>query len=57
LTNAEAAKQRDAAIQNPVAAIAAHDFINARRYSDEEIRLKNLMHDLQNEASTGHVTS
>jgi len=40
-----------------VAAIAAHDFINARRYSDEEIRLKNFMHDLQNKASTGHVTS
>jgi hypothetical protein len=36
----EATKQRSLAIQNMVAAIAKHDFIAARRYSDEEARLK-----------------
>jgi hypothetical protein len=56
LTIAEIAKQRDAAIQSMVAAIAAHDFINARRYSDDEIRLKTFIHDLQNKASAGHIT-
>jgi hypothetical protein len=57
LTIAEAAKQRDAAIQNMVAAIADHDFIDARRYSDAEVRLKNLLHDLQNKALAGHNTT
>ena len=46
LTLAEATKQRETAIRNMVASIARHDFINARRYSDEETRLKNLIHDL-----------
>jgi hypothetical protein len=55
LTSAEAAKQRGAAIQNLVAAIVAHDFINARRYSDVEIRLKNLTHDLQNKAGRATI--
>jgi hypothetical protein len=36
----EAARQRALAIQNMVAAIANHDFVAARRYSDEETRLK-----------------
>jgi hypothetical protein len=49
LTLAEAKKQRDAAIKNMVASIAKHDFSNARRYSDEETRLKNLIQDLANE--------
>jgi DNA-binding PadR family transcriptional regulator len=46
LTFAEATKQRETAIRNMVASIARHDFSNARRYSDEETRLKNLIHDL-----------
>jgi hypothetical protein len=36
----EATKQRSLAIQNMVAAIAKHDFVAARRYSYEEVRLK-----------------
>jgi hypothetical protein len=48
LTVAEAIKRRDAAIKKMVASIAAHDFINARRYSEEETRLKNLLQDLEN---------
>lgn len=40
LTVAQAIEQRNVAIKNMVAAIATHDFLNARRYSDEEIRLK-----------------
>jgi len=36
----ETARQRALAIQNMVTAIANHDFIAARRYSDEETRLK-----------------
>jgi hypothetical protein len=40
-----------------VAAIADHDFIDARRYSDAEVRLKNLLHDLQNKALAGHNTT
>jgi hypothetical protein len=46
LTFAEATKQREAAIRNMVSSIARHDFINARRYSEEETRLKNLVQDL-----------
>ena len=46
LTFAEATKQRETAIRNMVASIARHDFSNARRYSDEETRLKNLIQDL-----------
>jgi hypothetical protein len=40
LNREEAARQRALAIQNMVAAIANHDFATARRYSDEEARLK-----------------
>ena len=49
LTLAEATKQRYAAISNMVASIAKHDFSNARRYSEEETRLKNLIQDLADE--------
>jgi len=42
---AEVARLRDAAIRNMVAAIARHDFNNARRYSYEEARLKTLLQD------------
>jgi hypothetical protein len=41
----EVARLRDAAIRNMVAAIARHDFNNARRYSYEEARLKTLLQD------------
>jgi hypothetical protein len=47
LTIAEATKQRDAAVRNMVTAIAGHDFPKARLYSYEEIRLKNLLRNLQ----------
>jgi hypothetical protein len=40
---AEARKQRDTAISNMVTSIAKHDFDNARRYSREESRLKDLI--------------
>jgi hypothetical protein len=46
LTFAEATKQRETAIRNMVSSIAKHDFINARRYSEEETRLNNLIQDL-----------
>ncbi len=46
LTLAEGAKQRETAIRNMVASIARHDFTNARRYSEEETRLKNFIQDL-----------
>ena len=49
LTLAEASQQHDAAIKKMVTAIAGHDFPKARQYSYEEIRLKNLLRDLQNE--------
>jgi len=49
LTVEEATKQRHVAISNMVASIAKHDFSNARRYSEEEIRLKSLVQDLANE--------
>ncbi len=45
LSIAEVARLRDAAIRNMVAAIARHDFSNARRYSYEEAHLKNLLRD------------
>ena len=43
LTASEVKLQREAAIRNMVAAIAGHDFINARRYSYEEMRLKKIL--------------
>ncbi len=46
LSLAEATKQRETAIRNMVASIASHDFTDARRYSEEETRLKNLIRDL-----------
>jgi hypothetical protein len=45
LSVADVARLRDAAIRNMVAAIACHDFNNARRYSYEEARLKTLLQD------------
>jgi hypothetical protein len=46
----EVADQRDSAIRNMVAAIARHDFGNARRYSYEEVRLKRFLEEMEVEA-------
>jgi hypothetical protein len=43
----EVTKQRNIAIRNLAAAIADHDFINARRYSNEEALLKHTLQELQ----------
>jgi hypothetical protein len=43
LTIAELSSRRHAAIQDMCASIASHDFRSARRYSDEEARLKYLL--------------
>lgn len=48
LTVTEVATQREAAIQKMITAIAEHDFVGARRYSDEEARLKALLRELEN---------
>ena len=44
---AEINSLRQAAIAKMVASIATHDFLNARRYSNEEIRLKLVLRDLE----------
>jgi hypothetical protein len=46
----DATKRRDLAIRNMVAAIADHNFVSARRYSDEEARLKQIIEQLQSNA-------
>jgi hypothetical protein len=45
----EAARQRAAAIRSIVAAIAEHDFVGARRNSDEEVRLAQVLETLQSD--------
>jgi hypothetical protein len=47
----EAARQRALAIQNMVTAIANHDFVAARRYSDEETRLKRALRRFESDTS------
>jgi hypothetical protein len=47
LSAEEATKLRNEAVQKMVAAIADHDFVAARRFSDEETRLKRVLEDLQ----------
>jgi hypothetical protein len=47
VTVAELTSQRQTAIEKMVASIAKHDFLTARRYSYEEIRLKRILHDLE----------
>jgi hypothetical protein len=47
VTVAEIDSQRQTAIRMMVASIAKHDFLNARRYSNEETRLKLVLHDLE----------
>jgi hypothetical protein len=53
-TVAELMKQRETAIENMVASIAAQDFRAARRYSCEENRPNKLLQNLQNEKSVEH---
>ena len=45
----ELARQRAAAIRSMVAAIAEHDFVAARRNSDEEVRLAQLLATLESD--------
>ena len=47
VTIAELTSQRQTAIKKMVASIAMHDFLNARRYSYEEVRLKRILRDLE----------
>jgi hypothetical protein len=47
-------RHRDLAIRKMVTAIADHDFVNARRYSDEEARLKQVLEELQGGATGTH---
>jgi hypothetical protein len=47
VTIAELDSQRQTAIRKMVASIARHDFLNARRYSYEETRLKRILRDLE----------
>ena len=47
LTIEQAMKLRDTAIRNMMAAIANHDFANARRFSDEDTRLRYILESLQ----------
>jgi hypothetical protein len=47
LTVVELNCQRQSAIKKMVASIARHDFLNARRYSYEETRLKRVLRDLE----------
>jgi hypothetical protein len=57
LSTAKLATQHDAAISNMVAAIAQHDFSNARRYSYEEARLKRLLEDRERATPVGKTTA
>jgi hypothetical protein len=47
VTAAELNSQRQIAIKKMVASIASHDFLNARRYSYEEARLKRILSNLE----------
>jgi hypothetical protein len=52
LSAEEATKLRNQAIQKMVAAIADHDFVTARRFSDEEARLKHVLEELEGPPAT-----
>jgi len=52
LSAEEATKLRNQAIQKMVATIADHDFVSARRFSDEEARLKHVLEELQGPPAT-----
>jgi hypothetical protein len=47
LTIAEVANRRHTAIKDLCTSIAKHDFINARKYSNEEARLKHLLAEME----------
>jgi hypothetical protein len=47
VTIAELNNQRQTAIRKMVASIAKHDFLNARRYSYEEVRLERILRSLE----------
>ncbi len=47
VTIAEINSRRQTAIRMMVASISKHDFLNARRYSYEETRLKRALHELE----------
>lgn len=47
LTIAEVASRRHATIKAMCTSIAKHDFINARRYSNEEARLNHLLAEME----------
>jgi hypothetical protein len=49
LSMEEVARQRAAAIRNMDAAIAEHDFVAARRNSDEEVRLAQVLETLESD--------
>lgn len=51
-TAAELTMQHQIAMKGMVKAIAEHDFVNARRYSDEEKRLKSLLQQLEDGGGT-----
>jgi hypothetical protein len=53
LTVAEVAHRRQVAIKAMCEAIGKHDFINARRYSIEEARLKHLLAEMDRGISMG----
>ena len=57
LTVAEVARQRHAAIKDMCISIAKHDFINARRYSNEEARLKDLLAEMERGILLGQSTT
>jgi hypothetical protein len=53
LTVAEVSRRRHSAIKAMCEAIAKHDFINARLYSNEETRLKHLLVEMERRISMG----
>jgi hypothetical protein len=53
LTVAEVSRRRHDAIKAMCEAIAKHDFINAREYSNEETRLKHLLVEMERGISMG----
>lgn len=57
LTVAEVACRRHAAIKDMCISIAKHDFINARRYSNEEERLEDLLAEMERGILLGQSTT
>ena len=57
LTIVELNSQRQTAIRKMVASIAKHDFLNARRYSYEEVPLKRILRDLEDGISVPGIST